>query len=103
MALAARVAWKTAFTMSLMSTFTVDAKVGADGVWGAETEDDGAEKAGLEETTGDTWSHDWRGECSHELGWDVISMWIERLRGSWIQRILSCLLRFPLISASLST
>ena len=74
MALSVRVAWTTAFTMALMSAFSIDAGGGVDGAWGAKKVDDGAEKTVLAEITGDTWSHDWRGECSRDLGWDVISM-----------------------------
>ena len=75
--------------MELMSTFSVDAGGGAEGAWGSETGDDGAERASLAEMTGETWYHDWRGECSRELGWDVMSMWIGRLRGYWIHQILA--------------
>ena len=87
--LAARVAWTAAFTMALMPTFSVNAGGGADGAWGAKTVNDGAEKAGLEEMTGDTWYHNWRGKCLRVLGWDVMSMWIGRLRGYWIHQILA--------------
>ena len=74
-----RVAWTAVFTMTLVSMLGVDAGGGVDGMWGSGTMYAGAEKSGLAEITGDAWSHDWRGECSCELGWYIMSVEIGRL------------------------
>ena len=58
--------------MGLMSLLSVDAGGGADGTWGAGTVDAEAERGGLAEMTGDSWSHDGRGKCSRESGRDVM-------------------------------
>ena len=48
--------------MTLMSTLGIGAGGGAEGAWGSGTVGSGAEKAGLEETTGEVWSQDFSGE-----------------------------------------
>ena len=76
-----RVAWTTALKTELMSTLGVDVGGEADG---SRTVGSGAEKACRAEMTGDTWSHDFRGNCFRESDKYVMSVVTGRLQGSWI-------------------
>ena len=58
MALDARVACRTAWTMLLISTLGIGAGGRKGFAWGAKTMGAGATKAVLEEITGEVWSQD---------------------------------------------
>ena len=92
---AARVACMTAWTMALMSTFGDDSEGGAGGVWGAGTVGARAVKAGIEEATGEVWSHEGREYFSREVGGNVMSVGGGRLLRSWIWWSVACLFRYP--------
>ena len=79
------------------------AEGGKRGVWGAETVGESAEKSGPDETTGEVWYHEGRGEWSLGAGCDVMSVGGGRILGSWIHWSAACLFRLPWTAASLST
>ena len=68
------VACTTSWTMALISTFGDDAEGGTGGAWGTGTVGARAEKACLEEATGEVCSHEERGDCSIEAIGDVMSV-----------------------------
>ena len=98
-----RVDCTPSFTMTLMSTLGDDTEGGAGGTWGTRTVGGRAAKAGLEEGTGEVWSHEGRGDFSCEDGGNVMSVGGGRLLGSWIRRSVACSLRSPRTVPSPST
>ena len=82
-----------------MSTFGDDAEGGAGGAWGDGAVGEREAKAGLEEATGEVWSHEGRGYCSREAGDDVMLVGGGRILGSWIRKSAVCSFRSPLVAA----